>query len=438
MTVPLPLSCDTLVALPSATRDHVTLFAKNSDRPPRECQRLVVLPGKHHAAGARVRCQYIEIPQVGETARVLGSQPHWLWGFEHGVNEHGVTIGNEQVYTREGLGPTGLLGMDLVRLGLERARTAAHALEVMVGLLETHGQGGSGHPDLDWPYHNGFLVCDARSAWVLETSGRHWAAREVHDLGSISNHLSIGSDWDRLGADAIGFADAQGWGAGMGGRFDFAAAYRDRDAVPPHVSEGRYRRGQALLAELRGHVTVATLRTVLRDHYEAGPVYRAGRTPEDAEYFSLCMHTDPLMNTTASMVVRLAPDGAPPVAWASLGTPCTGLFLPYYLDGELPPAVSRGDATPSPDAAWWEFRDLLTRVETDPPARAAVVRAYWDAIEAEVDAAALQVEARAADLRARGDHAGAAELLTAFMTANVRAMSTGLRELAARIAARAR
>jgi dipeptidase len=235
-----PLSCDTLVALPPATAEGVTLFAKNSDRRPWECQRFLVAPAQVHPAGARVRCQYLEIPQVPETARVLGSQPYWLWGFEHGVNEHGVAIGNEMVATREPAASIGLLGMDLVRLGLERAQTATEAVEVITGLVEVHGQGGSGQPDVDWPYHNSFIVCDPDGAWVLETSDRHWAARAVRDVANISNHLSIGTDWDRLSADVITFGTSRGWWLDGGGRFDFAGVYRDLESLPPHVSENRY------------------------------------------------------------------------------------------------------------------------------------------------------------------------------------------------------
>src|SRR5262245_30122288 len=191
------MGCDTFVALAPATRAGVTLFAKNSDRPPRECQRIVQLPRRRTVPGGRVRCQYLEIADVGETAAVVGSQPYWLWGFEHGVNEHRVAIGNETVYAKEALGPVGLLGMDLVRLGLERGRTATEALDVMTDLIETHGQGGSGHVHLEWPYHNAFLVADPTSAWILETSGRHWVAKPVAELAHISNGLAIGADWTR-------------------------------------------------------------------------------------------------------------------------------------------------------------------------------------------------------------------------------------------------
>ena len=127
---PIP-SCDTIVVLAPHTRAGATMLAKNSDRPPRECQPLFQSSRRNYPDGATVNCQYLEIPQVSVTAAVIGSRPFWLWGFEHGLNEHGVSIGNEAVLTREKLPSTGLLGMDLVRLGLERSRTAREATEVI-------------------------------------------------------------------------------------------------------------------------------------------------------------------------------------------------------------------------------------------------------------------------------------------------------------------
>ena len=122
-----PLSCDTSVVLGSLTADGSVIFAKNSDRPPNECQPLHHSPRRQHPAGATASCQYIEIPQVAETWEVIGSRPYWLWGFEIGVNEWGVTIGNEAVHTREPFEERALIGMDLVRLGLERALNAGEA-----------------------------------------------------------------------------------------------------------------------------------------------------------------------------------------------------------------------------------------------------------------------------------------------------------------------
>src|SRR6478736_2520001 len=110
------------------------VFAKNSDRPPDEAQ--VVLAHAVRRAGATLQTQYLAIPDAGAAAFV-GSHPSWLWGAEHGVNEHGVAIGNEKIWTTDDprAQPVGLLGMDLVRLGLEQARTADDALRVITDAL---------------------------------------------------------------------------------------------------------------------------------------------------------------------------------------------------------------------------------------------------------------------------------------------------------------
>ena len=93
-------SCDCWVALPDATCDGSVIFAKNSDRPPGESQPLVCFPRRQNPEGAMVRCTYIEIPQVSETYEHIGSKIWWTFGYEHGMNEHGVAIGNEAVWSK--------------------------------------------------------------------------------------------------------------------------------------------------------------------------------------------------------------------------------------------------------------------------------------------------------------------------------------------------
>ena len=107
--------CDTLVAVGDATASGATLFGKNSDRHRGECQPLLQFSEASHPDKSRVRCTHIEIPQVAETYRVLGHSPWWVWGFEHGVNEHAVAVGNLQVFSNEPIEERpGLIGMHLV------------------------------------------------------------------------------------------------------------------------------------------------------------------------------------------------------------------------------------------------------------------------------------------------------------------------------------
>src|SRR5208337_3583142 len=53
------------------------------------------------AAGA---FEHVSVGVIGDDeAAAITEINIWLWGFEHGLNEHGVAIGNEAVLTRETL-----------------------------------------------------------------------------------------------------------------------------------------------------------------------------------------------------------------------------------------------------------------------------------------------------------------------------------------------
>ncbi len=315
--------CDCLVALPMATGSVGTLFAKNSDRPPDETQELEWLPpGRDEGP---VRATYIEVdPSPHPRLGVLGSRPWWMWGLEHGVNEAGVAIGNEAIFTTldpHGLPPR-LIGMDLVRLGLERADTARAAVEVIIGLLERYGQGGSGHYGVDDPYWSSFLIADPSDAWVVETSGTLWATEQVQRTRAISNRTTIPT---------------------------FDAAYRDAAMPTETITDPRLRASQTVLAAKP--VTVAALEAHLRDH----------TTGEGG--FSVCMHVPDYMATTAAMIAELPGpfSSSRPLAHVCLGPPCTSIFVPVAVGRALgrPPAWTRF-ATLAP-----EHRELLASLEAE-------------------------------------------------------------------------
>jgi dipeptidase len=363
--------CDTLAVV---SADGV-LFAKNSDRDPNEGQLLDWQPRARHAPVASLRCTWIEIPQVAETHAVLLSRPFWMWGAEIGANEHGVVIGNEAVFTREPYAATGLTGMDLLRLALERARSADEAVSVIVTLLERHGQGGGcGHENRAFTYHNSFLVADPRGAIVLETAGqRHATERVLRGARAISNVLTIPA---------------------------FARAHSDR--IKTRVASGRARlaRTSELCASAK---TPADLVAVLRDH-GAGrrwPVYARANGAMRAP----CMHAGGLVaasQTTASWVSELRPGGARHFATAT-AAPCLAVFKPVRVGEplELGPAPSdRFD----PRTLWWRQERLHRTLIADPEPLAAEYARERDALETQIAAEGLgpvEAFARADGLLAR-------------------------------------
>ncbi len=258
--------CDTFVALPDATVDGSVIFGKNSDRPAGEIQDVVTFPAQTYSKGQQVQCTSIEIPQVEHTYAVILSKPRWMWGAEMGANECGVVIGNEAVWTTQPCQATGLLGMDLVRLGLERGETALAALQVIINLLKQYGQGGNCAEHFSFTYHNSFLIADCQSAWVLETAGKYWVAERITcGTRSISNNLTIRSKGDLQHPDVIGNAIATGLCTSEAD-FDFAQMFSEsgvQDSVPPYSREGRVR---SLCQLHQGKFALDTAKSILRDH----------------------------------------------------------------------------------------------------------------------------------------------------------------------------
>jgi len=378
--------CDTVYAPGSVTSDGIPLFGKNSDRDGNEAQYLLRVPRTKHPAGTTLQCTYIEIPQVVETYEVLLSKPYWIWGAEMGTNEHGVTIGNEAVFSKvPHEKDPGLIGMDLLRLALERAATAREAVTVITSLLEQYGQGGNCAHNGTFYYDNSFLIADPQEAWVLETAGRHWAADRVTGIRTISNGHTIGRHFDLISEQAISYAIERGW-CKSEAEFDFAGCYADFVNTTFSRSSQRQCRTTDTLSEHRGAITVETVITVLRDH---GPGRPPGFSPIANSVFdnSICAHAGfgPVREygqSTGSLVSHLAPDIQTHFVTAT-SAPCTGVFKPVWLGMELPDTGPIPDGTFDEATLWWRHEVLHRATMINYAARARLYASDRGTLETE-------------------------------------------------------
>jgi len=220
-----------------------------------------------------------------------------MWGAEMGANEFGVVIGNEAVWTREPCNghEKSLLGMDLVRLGLERGNTAEQALTTITSLLETYGQSGPcAENDPTFTYHNSYLIVDPKEAWVLETAGRHWVAeRLTSGVRNISNCVSLRTNYDRSSKGIEEHAIQQGYWKTTtkpGQRLDFAKAFCN-GSVEEEILDPRYCGGRKLLEQHsdKGTLDKDAMIAILRNHSNG-----------------ICMHGG--FETTASWVSEISVD----------------------------------------------------------------------------------------------------------------------------------
>jgi secernin len=357
--------CDTFVALPEATADASVIVGKNSDREPNEAHDLVLLPAADHADGETIRATHRSIPQAPRTYRVLLAKPFWIWGAEMGVNEHSVVIGNEAVFTKaRSEREPGLLGMDLLRLGLERGASAEEAAAVICDHLQRYGQAGQAGHTKHLEYDNSYVIADPGGALVLETVGRDWVIQRVAGTRSISNGLTIHQDWDRASA-GLSTPDV-----------DIARHYANPLYTRFSDSRARQCRTTERLQHQRGSVTVAAAMALLRDHGERGD--QPGFTPATGMTgMTVCAHAGPGpirgTGTVGSMVAHVAPTGT--TVWlTATSAPCLSAFKPVWLDAGLP------DLGPSPSGSydarslWWRHEDLHRAVLADYADRVPLVR----------------------------------------------------------------
>ncbi|MFB0921012.1 MAG: C69 family dipeptidase [Oscillospiraceae bacterium] len=347
--------CDTMVALGGVTKSGHTIFAKNSDREPNEPQVLLRIPRKKYDLSVcpKLKTTYIELEQAEETNEIVISKPSWMWGCEMGFNEYSVMIGNEAVFTKEKYAKTGLTGMDMIRLALERTKTAKEAVDYIIYLLGRYGQGGNCGYTKKMEYHNAFIAADKKEAYVLETAGRYWVMKRVRDYYSISNGLTIETDFDACHPELVEDCMAR---KKCSCREDLNFRKIFSDPLYTQFSGCKQRRplSMELLERAKGNITVDTMMSALRTHQD-----NCGNNFKKGSMKNLCVHGGGLVSsqTTASLVGELKDKSEYFFTGSSL--PCVSVFKPFVFGSDF---ELFKEEEQEKGVAYWIKREKITRM----------------------------------------------------------------------------
>ena len=363
--------CDTFVALPGTTATRAVLLAKNADTEINEAQHLLMLPRRSYPEGAQVRITHRLIPQARETHEVLLDKSFWTYGGEIGVNEHGVAIGNEAVFSNRSRSSNGdgVITIDMVRLMLERSRNRWEAVELAKQMLSAYGQSGNCELRGNSHFDGSYIIADKSGAILLETAGQDWAMREVSKFATISNGYTIGTDWNETSLESHD-----------GSRSHFAESVADWEKTRNCSAQERQKTSRDFLAAQAGSITVRTLANLLR-HTGDGADYDPMKTEQPKR---ICMHAAPykhrFLQSTGALISEVRDDDV--VAWvtATSGTDIS-IFKPAFPGVDLPGLGPMPHESYTPGAYWWRHELLHRRAMSDYRALVPEIRRDFEALE---------------------------------------------------------
>lgn len=313
--------CDTVAAFRRG--DNRSFFGKNSDREPGELQfvylsinpvdefnLLPFIEEKEEYLSHSFQTLKNIFSSFDNRYSAIISRPIWMWGAEMGVNEFGLSIGNEAVFSNEKVNRDGLLGMDILRLALHNTKTARDAVRFITKLINDYGQGGDGGYTRKMKYHNSFIIKDFSEGYVLETSGNHFAFKRIDENYSISNSYTLGYDYEKTDNSGV---------------YNFKGKYEK--SLYSFFSKGDARQN-CTLGLIREANELEDIMKTLRTHDEKSEEPKGGMK-------SVCMHPGKLIKseTTSSMIVDYIGDKL--IVWMTASpNPCISLYKPRVFSRE--------------------------------------------------------------------------------------------------------
>ena len=130
-------------------------------------------------------------------------------------------------------------------------------------------------------------------------------------------------------------------------------------------------------------------------------------------------------NTAASLIADLCGDNTRlPIYWTSMYSPCTGIFLPMFIEGGLNKSISFGEIKSSANSAWWNFYYMNQSLKTDSPQTKAQLREEFDNLQHQFFSTAYDLAEDNYNLIRKNRYEVAEKRLTEYMDHNfVRAIN---------------
>ena len=390
--------CTSILVTKGATKDGSSVISYSCDG--EMLPHLSITPAADYKKGSTVliRNWYgksAKIPQVSHTYKVIGL-----------MNEYQVAIGETTFGgRRELLNKDGLFNyFTLMKIALQRAKTAREAIKVMTSLVDKYGYGSTGES---------FSIADKKEVWLLEMigtgkggKGAIWVAVKIPD-GYISAHANL----SRVGIfnkyktevihskNVISFAIKKGYyNPKTDGLFNFSNVYdppteedvkyslrrvwsifrRSAPSLklsPDYSSSVKGAKPYPLYIKPDKKLDVRAVIALHRDHYEGTPFdmtrdLTAGPFGAPDRWRPISWRVNgklyswerPIATQQACFVFvsqsrEYMPDEIGGVYWFGLDNPYTNFFAPFYISiTKLPKSYTVGRLRQfSRDSAWWAF-----------------------------------------------------------------------------------
>ncbi|RKZ06957.1 hypothetical protein DRQ05_03915 [bacterium] len=393
-------ACTNIIVTKGASSDGSVMITYSCDG--EFVPHLRLIPAADHADS-----EYIEIKDWNGKVRGRIKETHHTYRVVHLMNEHQLVIGETTFTGREELrNHDGLLHYwMLMRLALQRARSAREAVKVMGDLVDEYGYASTGET---------FSIGDPNEAWIMEMigtgpggKGAVWVALRVPDgyICAHANKARIGTfpmddTLNCLHSDnVVSFAVEKGYYDPSSHKpFSFRDAYCPSDKEKIRYTATRvwsifrraasslnlssdYNRGKRgaepypLWIKPDHKLSLADVISLMRDHYEGTPFDMTKGL--DAGPFGTPNRWRPIVwevngkkyawerpistqQTGFSFVSQSRaslPDAVGGVLWYGVDDTYTTCYFPLYCSiNDLPGSFTTGDLQHfSWDSAWWVF-----------------------------------------------------------------------------------